>query len=64
MLINDWNGHPPTTNSGTIALTAGQEYMIEMDYFETGGPPAIAQLFWQSTSQSQQIIPQSQLYLA
>ncbi len=64
MLINDWHDTAPTTNSGTIALTAGQKYVVEMDYFETGGPPAIARLFWQSTSQSQQIVPQSQLYPA
>jgi hypothetical protein len=60
-LINDWNGHPPTNNSGSIALTGGQLYDIKMEYFD-GGADAIARLFWSSPSQPQQIIPQNRLF--
>ncbi|HZL35467.1 MAG TPA: PA14 domain-containing protein [Tepidisphaeraceae bacterium] len=60
-LINDWTNHGQTSDSGSIALSAGQEYTIEMDFFQGGGPD-IAQLFWSSTSTPLQIVPQSQLY--
>lgn len=60
-LINQWNTQGPTEYSGTIALQAGQKYDITMQYFQaTGG--AVAQLYWSSPSQAQEIIPESQLY--
>ena len=37
-LINNWTVHSDTINSATIKLTAGQKYMIELQYFQnTGG---------------------------
>lgn len=63
MLVNDWNGHSPTTNTGpTIALVAGQKYDIRMEYFEAiiG---AVARLSWAYPVQGQQIIPMTWLYL-
>jgi hypothetical protein len=59
-LVNDWNVHGSKQDSGTITLTAGKKYSIQMQYFQnTGG--AVAQLSWSSSSQSKQIIPSSQL---
>ncbi len=63
-LINDWNNHPPTTNTGTpLTLTAGQRYDIRIDYYENGGGAA-AKLGWSYPGQAQQIVPQSRLYPA
>ena len=59
-LVNDWTVHGSKQDSGTIALTAGQKYSIQLQYFQnTGG--AVAQLSWSSSSQGKQIIPSSQL---
>ena len=62
-IINDWTDHPPTTDSGTITLAAGQSYSIKMEYYQRYGG-ATAQLSWSSPSQAAQIVPQSQLYPA
>jgi hypothetical protein len=60
-LVTDWTNHGPTEFSGTIDLTAGQQYSIVMEYYEnTAG--AMAQLSWSSPSTPKQIIPQSQLF--
>ncbi|MHC4739603.1 MAG: PA14 domain-containing protein, partial [Planctomycetota bacterium] len=60
-LVDNWTDHSPTENSGTIALTAGVKYDIQMDYYENGGG-AVAELRWSSASQAKEIIPQSQLF--
>ena len=60
-LVNDWNGHPATENSGTIALTAGQQYNIVMEFFD-GAVDAVARLSWSSASTPKAVIPQSRLY--
>jgi hypothetical protein len=61
LVVDSWIDQSPTEHSGTIALTAGIKYDIQMDYYEnTGG--AVAQLRWSSASQAKEIIPQSQLY--
>lgn len=61
-LINDWNGHPPKTNTGpALTLTAGQKYDIRMEYFEGSGG-AVARLLWAYPGQSQQAIPKERLY--
>jgi glucose/arabinose dehydrogenase len=61
-IINDWNNHGTTLNSGTIALVGGQKYDIKLEYFEGGGG-AVMKLMWSSPSQPQQIIPQNRLFL-
>jgi hypothetical protein len=62
-LINNWTLHAPTTNTGSITLTANQKYDVLMEYFElTGG--AVARLRWASPSQPQEIVPTAQLYPA
>ena len=60
-IINNWTDHPPTENSGQIALTAGAMYDIKMEYYESFGGAA-AKLSWSSPTTAKQIIPQSQLY--
>ena len=61
-LVNDWTGHSPKENSGTITLVAGQKYNIVMEYFDqTSG--ASAMLSWSAPSVAKAIIPKSQLFL-
>jgi len=60
-IINNWTDHGATNNTGSISLIAGQKYDIILEYYENGGG-AVAQLSWNSPSQTIQIIPQSQLY--
>jgi hypothetical protein len=57
-LINDFSVHGATEDSGTIFLSAGHQYPIEMDYFQATGP-YLAQLEWSGPSISKQIIPSS-----
>lgn len=59
-IVNNWTNHPATENSGTIALTAGVQYDVKMEFFENGGL-AVAKLWWSSPSQAKQAIPQTQL---
>jgi hypothetical protein len=60
-LVNDWVDQGPTTQSGTIALVAGQEYPIKIEYYQnTGGD--VAELTWSSPSTPNAIVPQSQLF--
>ena len=60
-LVNNWTVHAPTENSGTIALSAGVRYPVQMDYFESGGG-ASAALSWSSSSQHKEIIPANRLF--
>jgi len=61
LLISDWVDQAATTKSASIALSAGQEVSIEMDYFQDGQADD-AQLQWSSAHTAQEDIPQSQLY--
>lgn len=61
LLIDDWNGHAPTDNSGSIALVAGQKYSIVMEYMQLS-QGASASLSWSSATTPKQIIPSSQLF--
>ena len=61
LLIDNWTIHPPTENTGTIALTAGQRYQVTLEYYQAAGGATI-QLFWSSPSQPKQIIPRVRLY--
>lgn len=60
-VINDYNTQGAHTRSGTITLTAGQKYNIELKYAEGNGK-AFCHLEWQSASQMRQVIPRAQLY--
>ncbi|HUW83262.1 MAG TPA: Calx-beta domain-containing protein, partial [Phycisphaerae bacterium] len=61
LIVDHWVDQGPTEWSGTIALSAGVKYDIEMEYYENGGG-AVAELRWSSASQAKEIIPQGQLY--
>src|SRR5688572_21721944 len=60
LIIDKWIDQPPTTWSGTIALTANQLYDIRMDFYENG-IGAVARLEWQSSSQAREVVPESRL---
>ncbi|WP_128546998.1 PA14 domain-containing protein [Larkinella soli] len=60
-LIDDWQGHPPTWQQGTIYLEAGRRYDIRLDFAEFMGG-AQAQLYWQYPGQGQQLVPACRLY--
>jgi hypothetical protein len=62
-LIDNWTGHAPTTNSGSIALVGTNKYDLLLEYFEnTGG--ATAKLYWTNSAGGIAWGPvlQSQLY--
>ncbi len=61
LLIDAWGSQAPTKRSGTISLAAGKKYPITLEYFENGGG-AVARLAWSSAFQTEEIIPQTQLY--
>jgi GH18 family chitinase len=51
----------PNVTSGSIPLTAGQLYQIELDYYDNATGPVV-RLSWQSPSTTKAVIPQSQLF--
>ncbi|MGL4232148.1 MAG: PA14 domain-containing protein [Casimicrobium sp.] len=61
LLIDQWNDHAATLHEGKITLEAGKRYAIRMEYYENGGLAQI-QLRWKSASQSEEVIPTSQLF--
>jgi len=60
VVINNWTDHAATENSGTISLNAGTSYQIQVEFYENGGG-AEARLYWQSTRQTREIVPNTQL---
>src|SRR5262245_3718952 len=60
-IIDHWAKQSLTEWKGSIALNAGQQYSITLEYFEYNRD-AVVSLLWSSSSQSKQVIPQSQLY--
>jgi hypothetical protein len=59
-IINNWTAHLATTNTGTIALTAGQPYVLRLEYF-SASTGAVCRLMWSSSSQAKEIVPNSRL---
>src|SRR5882672_12188374 len=60
-LVNKWIDQGATEWSGSIALVAGQQVDIVMEYYDTLYG-ATAKLSWSSPSTPKQIIPQAQLF--
>ena len=61
-VIDNWISHGATENaSAPIALSAGQNYSLRMEFFENTGA-AVAQLRWSSLQFTKTPIPQSVLY--
>ncbi|HEY9421916.1 MAG TPA: PA14 domain-containing protein, partial [Thermoanaerobaculia bacterium] len=60
LIINNWTDHAPTENTGTISLTAGQQYDIKMEFYENAHG-AMAKLLWSASGVAKEVVPQSQL---
>ncbi|UII24024.1 PA14 domain-containing protein [Fulvivirga ligni] len=61
LVIDKWLDDWDITYTGQIALQAGEQYDIKIEYFENYGGANI-KFEWSSDSQIRQIVPQSQLY--
>ncbi len=61
LVIDDWADHDLREVKGSVNLVAGQQYSIRMDFAESINW-GVAKLAWSSSSQTKQIVPQSQLY--
>lgn len=62
LVIDNWTDHSSVTNaSPAVTLEAGRKYDIKMEYYEGGGD-AVARLQWAYPGQTQQPIPQAQLF--
>lgn len=59
-LVNDWADGAVREQSGAIALAAGVEYDLVLEYYQQTGPSTI-QLSWSSASRAKQIVPQARL---
>ena len=55
LLIDNWTDHSVTVDTATVDLTAGQYYMLRMEWYENSGD-AVAQLSWESDTMGLQII--------
>ena len=61
LIVDNWNDHGPTENSGYVALKGGFLYNVRMEMYESGGG-AVAKLFWSAPSVPKEVIPSTQLY--
>jgi hypothetical protein len=61
LLVDNWVNQLPTERSGKIALEAGRNYDIRLDYYEWNNASQ-AKLSWSSASQPKQVIPSSRLF--
>ena len=59
LVVNHWNDHDETSNSGVVTLQAGVPASIVMEYYEDTDLSS-AHLLWVSNSQAREVIPQSQ----
>jgi YVTN family beta-propeller protein len=60
LLVDNWTDHGESWDDGLISLQAGVPVTVTMEFYEKGGD-ATARLFWESASQTREVIPQSQL---
>lgn len=60
-VIDNLSYHSPSWDWNWISLQANQDYDIEVDYFQGIGDSQL-QLWWQSPSQSKEVVPSSQLF--
>ncbi len=63
LVVDDWNPHAATEDTGAIPLLAGEYYDLRMEYFDLTNT-AVAQLYWTQPGAAKEIIPQTQLYPA
>ena len=50
-VIDNWSNQPPTTQTASVALTAGQPVDVEVDYYQDGGGSQVS-LGWQIPDQN------------
>lgn len=62
LIIDNWRDGSEMEAKGAIQLQAGQLYDIKVEYYENNKWPAMVKLYWSSTNQPLEIVPQSQLY--
>ena len=60
LLVDNWTDHPPTENSNTLFLNAGQAYDLKVEYYENIGG-AVARLLWSAPGLAKEVVPASQL---
>ncbi len=60
-LINSWTDSGVVERSGTIALQAGQQYDIKMEYYDNTGS-SLAKLLWSSPTTPKAMVPQDHLF--
>ena len=61
-LIDNWTGHAPTFDQGTIQLEAGKRYDVTMEWFQGGGAARI-QLLWTPPGLDRVTIPTAALFV-
>ncbi len=59
LVIDAWYAQSPTTHSGLIHLTGGQQYSIRMDYNQYGYGD-LAKLEWSNPNMAREVIPAGQ----
>ncbi len=60
LLIDHWTDHALTTDQAQLDLTEERDTPITMEYYDHSGR-AVAKLYWQSASQTRQLVPSSRL---
>jgi chitodextrinase len=61
LIINKWNDQSSAEHSAKIWLEAGKRHNIKMEYYDSSNH-AVAKLYWSSSSQQKEIVPQNRLY--
>ncbi len=55
-LVDHWEGHDVTEDSGTVALQAGRRYAVRLDYRQDAGN-AVIRLRWEPPGQGVALVP-------
>jgi len=61
-VIDNWTDHSNTHDSGTITLTAGQKYPIQLEFYENGGS-AVCELSWSTSTRPRDTIQSQYLWV-
>lgn len=62
LIIDGWGAHPLLEYAADVKFEAGKQYDIRVDYFEGAGAPASIGLYWESSSQKKEFVPQDRLF--
>ncbi|KPK72363.1 MAG: hypothetical protein AMJ79_15755, partial [Phycisphaerae bacterium SM23_30] len=61
-IIDNWTDHSSTMDQGSIKLTAGQRYEIQLEFYENGGS-AVCQLLWSTPTMPRETIQSQYLWV-